>query len=424
MQLTLNVEELIDDTPLPQLYRVRQRTSVPPLEDVAGTIRQQLDTAGLNITPGMRVAVTAGSRGIRDIALAIRTMVAWLREAGAQPFVVPAMGSHGGATASGQVGMLAELGVTEETVGCEIRSSMDVVELGRLDDGTPVYMDRNAAEADGVLLVNRIKPHTDFHSVIESGLAKICAVGLGKRRGAEIVHNRGPEGLRSRLPLMARMTVERGKIMGGIALLENAEEYTAEVRFLPPDDIAREPEAQLLLHAKTLIGRLPFAQLDVLVIDEMGKNISGCGMDTNVIGRMRIPGESEPDEPRISVIAVLDLTEASHGNAAGIGLADFAPARLVRKVDFAATYINGITSGLGGLQRSAMPIVLPNVRDTIATSLRVCAVPELDHIRLARIRSTLHVTELLVTAPLLDEVRTNPSLELLGEAEWEGLEEA
>lgn len=422
MQLTLNVEDLANDTPLPPLYRVRQHTNVQPLADVAAAVRQQLDAAGLQINPGMQVAITAGSRGIRDIALAVRTSVSWLRDQGAQPFVVPAMGSHGGATAAGQIGMLAELGVTEQTVGCEIRSSMDVVELGKLEDGTPVYMDRNAAEADGVLLVNRIKPHTDFHSVIESGLAKMCAVGLGKRRGAEIVHNRGPEGLRSRLPLMARMTVERGKVLGGIALLENAEEYTAEVHFLAPDSIAREPEAQLLIRAKSLIGRLPFAQLDVLVVDEMGKNISGCGMDTNVIGRMRIPGEAEPVEPRISVITVLDLTEASHGNASGVGLADFVPAQLARKIDFAATYINGITSGLGGLQRSALPIVLPTVRDTIATALRVCAVPDLEHIRLARIRSTLHVSELLVTAPLLDEVRGNPNLELLGEAMWEGLE--
>lgn len=422
MQLTLNVEDLANDTPLPPLYRVRQQTNVQPLADVAAAVRQQLDAAGLRINPGMQVAVTAGSRGIRDIALAVRTSVFWLRDKGAQPFVVPAMGSHGGATASGQIGMLAELGVTEETVGCEIRSSMDVVELGKLDDGTPVYMDRNAAEADGVLLVNRIKPHTDFHSTIESGLAKMCAVGLGKRRGAEIVHNRGPEGLRSRLPLMAHMTVEHGKVLGGIALMENAEEYTAEVHFLAPDSIAREPEAQLLIRAKSLIGRLPFAQLDVLVVDEMGKNISGCGMDTNVIGRMRIPGEAEPAEPRISVITVLDLTEASHGNASGVGLADFVPAQLARKIDFAATYINGITSGLGGLQRSALPIVLPTVRDTIATALRVCAVPDLEHIRLARIRSTLHVSELLVTAPLLDEVRANPNLELLGEATWEGLE--
>lgn len=418
MQFNFNIEELVNDTPLPPLYRVRQRAAAAPLDDVAAAIRAQLDGAGLAITPGMSVAVTAGSRGIRDIGLSVRTMVSWLRDQGAEPFVVPAMGSHGGATAQGQIEMLADLGVTEESVGCAIRSSMDVVELGRLDDGTPVFMDRNAAGADGVLLVNRIKPHTDFHATIESGLAKICAVGLGKRRGAEIVHSRGPEGLRNRMPLMARMVIERGKIMGGIGLMENSDELTAEVHFLRPAEIGGQREAELLIKAKSMIGRLPFTQLDVLVVNEIGKNISGCGMDTNVIGRMRIPGEAEPSEPRISVIVALDLTDASHGNAAGVGLADFVPASIVRKIDWEATYINGITSGLGGLQRSALPSVLPSARDAIATALRVCAQPDMDKIRLARIQNTLHLGEILITAPLLDEVRANTRLELLGEADW------
>jgi hypothetical protein len=370
----------------------------------------------------MRVAVTAGSRGIRDIAAALRAAVAWLRDRGAEPFLVPAMGSHGGATAAGQVTMLAELGVSEQTVGCPILSSMEVVELGRLDDGTPVYMDRNAAGADGVLVVNRIKPHTDFHSEIESGIGKMCAVGLGKRRGAEIVHNRGAQGLRTRLPHMARMSVERGKVLGGVALIENAAEHTAEVHFLAPAEIAGPREAELLAHAKTMIGRLPFEQLDVLVIDEIGKNISGCGIDTNVVGRMRMPGEADPPTPIITAIVALDITEASHGNAAGVGLADLIAARLARKIDFAATYINGITSGTGGLMRMSLPMVLPTARDAIATSLRMVGVPEPERLRLARIPNTLHLGEILVSAALLEEVRANDSLELLGEAEWENID--
>lgn len=421
MQIQFNIENLTIDTPLPQLYRVRQQTTTPKLDDVAAAIRSQLNAAQLAIEPGMRIAVTAGSRGIRDIALSVKTMVAWLRDRGADPFVVPAMGSHGGATAEGQVAMLAELGVTEDYVACPIRSSMDVVELGRLDDNTPVFMDRIAYEADGVLLVNRVKPHTDFHAQIESGLAKICAVGLGKRRGAEIVHSRGPEGLRTRMPLMARMIVERGKVLGGIALLENAEDYTAEVHFLRPDEIASEREAALVIRAKELIGRLPFDQIDVLIVNELGKNISGCGMDTNVIGRLRIPGEPDPASPRINVIAALDITAASHGNASGVGLADFVPARMVRKIDWEATYINSITSGLGGIQRAALPIVLPTVRDTIAAALRTCAQPDLERIRLVRIQNTLHLSEFYVSAALLDEVRENPSLELIGAADWEDI---
>lgn len=421
MQLTLNIEELTNDTPLPPLYRVRQRAGAPPLPDVEAAVRAQLDGAGLALRPGMRVAVTAGSRGIRDIAAALRAAVGWLRDRGADPFLVPAMGSHGGATAAGQITMLAELGVTEQSVGCAILSSMDVVELGRLDDGTPVYMDRNAATADGVLVVNRIKPHTDFHSEIESGLGKMCAVGLGKRRGAETVHNRGANGLRTRLPHMARLSVERGKVLGGVALIENAAEHTAEVHFLAPHEIAGPREAALLAHAKTTIGRLPFDQLDVLVIDEIGKNISGCGIDTNVVGRMRMPGQADPPAPRITAIVALDITEASHGNAAGVGLADLIAARLARKIDFSATYINGITSGTGGLMRMSLPMVLPTARDAVATALRMVGVPELDHIRLARIPNTLHLGEMLVSAPLLDEVRANEALELLGEAPWENI---
>lgn len=422
MQIYFKIENLSNDTPLPQLYQVHQRPSTPKLDDVAGAIRSQLDAAQLNIQPGMQIAVTAGSRGIRDIALSVKTMVAWLRDQGADPFVVPAMGSHGGATAEGQISVLADLGVTESYVECPIRSSMEVVELGSLDDNTPVFMDRIAYEADGVLLVNRVKPHTDFHSQIESGLAKVCAVGLGKRRGAEIVHSRGPEGLRTRMPLMARMVIEHGKVLGGIALLENAEDYTAEVHFLQPEEIGREREAELVVRAKELIGRLPFDQIDALIVDELGKNISGCGMDTNVIGRLRIPGEADPISPRVNVIAALDLTPASHGNAAGVGLADFVPARMVEKIDWEATYINSITSGLGGIQRAALPIVLPTVRDTIATALRTCAQPDLERIRLVRVHNTLHLSEFYISAALLDEVRANPNLELIGPADWTNID--
>jgi hypothetical protein len=285
-----------------------------------------------------------------------------------------------------------------------------------------VFMDRNAAGADGVLVVNRIKPHTDFHSEIESGIGKMCAVGLGKRRGAEVVHNRGAAGLRTRLPHMARMSVERGKVLGGVALIENAAEHTAEVHFLAPAEIAGLREAELQAHAKTMIGRLPFDQLDVLVIDEIGKNISGCGIDTNVVGRMRMPGQADPPTPNITAIVALDITDASHGNAAGVGLADLIAARLARKIDFAATYINGITSGTGGLMRMSLPMVLPTARDAIATSLRMVGVPEVERIRLARIPNSLHLGEILVTAPLLDEVRANAALDLLGEAEWENIE--
>jgi hypothetical protein len=333
------------------------------------------------------------------------------------------MGSHGGATAAGQVRLLADLGVTAATMGCPIQATMEVVELGHLDDGTPVYLDRHAAAADGVLVVNRIKPHTSFKADIESGIAKMCAVGLGKRLGAEMVHRRGVVGLRTLLVPMARMVVSRGKVLAGLALLEDAREQTADIVALPPAEIGGAGEAHLLERSKVLMARLPFDQLDVLVIDAIGKNISGTGMDTNVIGRLRIPGEPEPATPQITVIVALDLTEASHGNATGVGLADLIPAHLAQKIDFAATYINNITSGLIGLRKGALPITLPTSRTAIATALRMCGQPDLNAIRLARIPNTLLLEELLVSPALLPEVAVHPGLELLGPVEWTGVDE-
>lgn len=423
MQLNLAIEDLLVDIPLPMLYRVRQRWDSQPVADIDGTVRAQLDAVGLrpHITPGMRVAVTAGSRGIRNIVPIMRTSIAWLRAAGAQPFLVPAMGSHGGATAAGQVRLLADLGITEESIGCPIQSTMEVVELGTLADGTPVFMDRYAAEADGVLVINRIKPHTSFKAEIESGLAKMCAVGLGKQRGAEMVHRRGVYGLRALLVPMARMVVERGRVLAGLAILEDARDDTAALVALPPADIGGPGEATLLEQSKALLPRLPFDQLDVLVVDEIGKNISGTGVDTNVIGRLRIPGEPEPDSPRINVIVALDLTDASHGNATGIGLVDIIPARLAQKIDFHATYINNLTSGLIGLRKGVLPITLPTARDAIAAALQMCGQPDVSAIRLVRIPNTLLLEELHVSAALLPEVATHAQIEVLGIDAWTGV---
>jgi hypothetical protein len=273
MQITLSSDDLADHTPLPPLYRVRQLWDTRPIADIPGAVREQLDGLGLRerIAPGMRVAVTAGSRGIRDVAAVTRAAVAWLRAAGAEPFIVPAMGSHGGATAAGQVRMLAALGVTEESVGCPIRATMEVVQLGDIADGTPVYMDRHAAEADGVLVINRVKAHTSFHGEVESGLAKMCAVGLGKRQGAETVHRTAVYGLKHQMVPMARVVVERGRVLAGLAIIEDAREQTAELVALPPAEIGGPGEARLLERSKALMARLPFHQIDVLVVDELGK---------------------------------------------------------------------------------------------------------------------------------------------------------
>lgn len=422
MQLTFNIDDLVFDRPLPQLYRVRRSDPATPPIDVEQAVPAQLDAIGLaaRLRRGMSVAVTAGSRGIHDLAPALRGAVAYLTAAGARPFLVPAMGSHGGATAAGQVSMLADLGITEEAIGCPIRATMEVVEVGRLDNGTPAYMDRFAFEADGVLALNRIKPHTDFRGPIESGLAKIIVIGLGKRRGAETIHSNGPNGLRTLIPALAQLVAGTGKILGGLAILENAAERTAEVVGLPAEEIGAAGEQKLLARAGALMGRLPFQVIDVLVVDEIGKNISGAGMDSNVLGRMRIPGESELDAPFIKIVVALDLTEPSHGNATGVGLADLIGARLAGKIDFGTTYINGLTSGLTGIQRIALPVVLPTDRDAIGAALHCCAHPDLATVKLARIRNTLSLQDILVTEALLDQARA-AGYELAGEARWEGL---
>ncbi|NJN18349.1 MAG: DUF2088 domain-containing protein, partial [Oscillochloris sp.] len=360
---------------------------------------------------------------ISGIVPITRAAIDWLRAAGAEPFVVPAMGSHGGATAAGQVGMLASLGLTEESLGCPIRSSMDVVELGRIADGTPVYMDRFAAEADGVLAINRVKTHTSFEGPIESGLAKMCAVGLGKRQGAETVHRTAVYGLKEQMLPMARVVVERGRVLGGLAILEDAREQTAALVGLPPAEIGGPGEAALLAQSKAMMARLPFDRFDVLVVDAIGKNISGTGMDTNIIGRLPIPGEPAPERPVINVIVVLDLTAETSGNATGIGLADLTTARLAAKIDFRATYINTLTAGLVGLCKGGLPITLPSAHDAVATAVKVCGQADPAAVRLVRIPNTLHLEELLVSAALLPEVAAHPSLELIGPAVWRDLDD-
>ncbi len=423
MQLTFDIEDFRFDTPLPQLYQVRRVAQPPPPFDIEVEAAAQFDAIGLaaQLRPGMSIAVTAGSRGIHDIVPVLRAVVNYLKAADTRPFLVPAMGSHGGATAAGQVEMLSDLGITEATVGCPIRATMETVVVGQLADGTPAYMDRNAYEADGVIAVNRIKPHTDFHGVIESGLAKILVIGLGKRRGAENVHRFGPTGLRRLIPELAELIVGTSKVLAGLAILEDAHEQTAALAALPAAEIGGAGEHALLQRAYALMGRLPFDRLDVLVVNELGKNISGTGMDSNILGRMRIPGEPEPTSPQITVVVALDLTEASHGNASGLGLADLIGARLARKIDFRATYINSLTSGLGGVQRTMLPMALPTDRDAIAAALHCCAQPDEAQVRLARIRNTLALQELWITRALLEEA-TQAGYELVGEAAWEGLD--
>ncbi len=409
------VRDLHYDAPFPRLIPVRQKFDAPVVSDVAAATREALEPLRDRITPGMRVALTAGSRGIRDAPAVLRETGAWLREVGAEPFVVPAMGSHGGATAQGQVGLLAGLGITEESVGLPIEATMDTVELGRVPDGPMVHLDANAARADGIIAINRVKAHTDFHGEVESGLGKIVAIGLGKQRGAEGIHRYGPRNLAVWVPRAARRIIDTGKVLGGLAIVENAYDRGADIVLLGPDDIGAAGEAALLERAKGLMAGIPFDTVDVAVIDQMGKNISGSGLDTNVIGRMMIRGSEEFERPSIANIAVLDVTDASHGNAIGVGLADFIPFRILEKIDLRAAYVNAMTSGLGGPQRGQIPMALPTDRDAVAAALLTCGRADLENARVIRVHSTLDLEQLLVSESMRDEVEADDRLSVTGE---------
>jgi hypothetical protein len=404
------------DAPFPTMVPVRQKFDAPQVADVAAATAAALEPLRGRLRPGMTVAITAGSRGIHDKPAVVRAAGEWLRAAGCEPMVVPAMGSHGGATAEGQVGLLADLGMTEQSLGMPIRATMDTVSLGPVPGGPETHLDAVAAQADGILAVNRIKAHTDFKGDVESGLGKIVAIGLGKRVGAEGIHRYGPANLGTWIPQVARRIIDTGKILGGLGIVENAYDRAARVALVEPDDIAGPGEAALLEEAKVLMARLPFDDVDVAVVDVMGKNMSGSGMDTNVIGRMMIRGSAEFARPRITNIAVLDLSEESHGNAVGLGLADFVPFRLLEKVDLRTTYINAMTSGLGGPQRGQIPMVMPTDRSTVAAAILTCGRADLDNTRVVRMHSTLNLEDLLVSESMRGEVEASDRLAVSGDA--------
>ena len=376
------------DVPLPEVWTVEQKFDTPALTVPQVEEKTRIAVRALagarRLSPGATVAVGVGSRGLDNLVPTIHAAVAELHALGLKPFLVPAMGSHGGATAEGQTEVLHSYGITPEAVGAEIRATMEVEQIGVLDGdeagefaGHPIFWEKNALSADAVLPINRIKAHTDFTGEIESGIAKMSVIGLGKRHGAEGVHRYGARGLRELMPRMARWLAVRMPLLGGIALLENELGRTSEIHALPPARSA-ETVRRLCFGARAPPRReSPSHELDILVIDEMGKNISGAGMDTHVIGRGIMP--SIPEEswggPNIRLIAVLDLTAASHGNATALGLADLTTRRLIEKADFQATFINMRTSGEGGVLRGRLPLVLPTGEDCVRSAVATCGRP-------------------------------------------------
>jgi hypothetical protein len=387
----------------PRFVRVRRDSSLGPAPDVEKLLAGPLSEVSKRVRAGDRVAVAVGSRGIADIATVVASTVAALRRVGAEPFIVPAMGSHGGGTPEGQTATLAKLGITEEATGAPVLATMDVVDLGVVQPGLHAYLDAHAAGADAVIVLNRLKSHTSFDGAIASGLAKMLAIGLGKKVGAEVLHSAGPAHIEQRIRAVAQAIVSRAPVVGGLALLEGPRHELRQVEYVEPDGIGSQSEMDLLARAKSWEGRLPFAQIDVLVVDEIGKDKSGTGMDTNVIGRRLIHNLPEPSTLRITNIVALALTPASDGNATGLGLADFVPAELLGSVDLVKTYANALTAGLQGVQRAQIPIVLANARDAIGAALLTAGVPQAGRVRAVRMQDTLLVDDLMVTESLVEE---------------------
>lgn len=372
------------------MARVRQSFARPKIDDVEGEIQSAMQRLVSSIRPGMSVAVTAGSRGINGIASILRAVAASLRALGAEPFIFAAMGSHGGGTASGQMKILSHLGITEDSVGAPFRITSEAVSLGRTAGGHILYADAEAAKADGIFVVNRIKPHTAFRDRIASGIFKMLTVGMGKVPGATQVHRLGPTAIYSSIVELGRMSLEKLPVIGGLAVVENGFEETAVTEVLLPAEM-EAGEMRLLEYATGLLPGLPVKDLDILIIDEIGKNFSGTGMDTNVVGRWKDIGTPFPADPVISRIVVLRLSSASEGNANGIGLADFTTRKVVEAVDWKATLTNVRTTGFWG--RAFMPPFPGSDRDAVEWALDSLRKTREMPLAAARIRNTLHLDE-------------------------------
>ncbi|MCP3771833.1 DUF362 domain-containing protein [Paenibacillus sp. MZ04-78.2] len=403
---------LLQDIPIPQMVRIRQKFDGTRLERPSEDLERELAKPGAidRIKPGQQVAVAVGSRGVANIAAFTRTTIDAIKRAGAHPFIVPCMGSHGGATAEGQKEVLHHLGITEEAMGVPIRSTMEVVQIDQLPNGLPVYVDKYAYEADAIVVINRVKPHTAFRGKVESGVMKMISIGLGKQKGAEACHQLGFKYMAENVPAMARIMLEKLPILFGVALVENAYDETCIVEVLPAAQV-EEREIALLEIAKARLPKILFDQIDVLVIDYIGKNISGDGMDPNITGRYPTPyAHGGPD---VSKMVVLDTTPETKGNANGVGTADFTTQRLVDKMDLAATYANGLTSTVCAPTKIAT--TLENDLYAIKAAVKTCNILDYTQCRLVRIRDTLHLGEIEISVNLLEEAKLHPDIEILTE---------
>ncbi len=406
------IDNLLDSQPIPRMVRVEQTFDRPFLADAGGELRAKMQARDIGslIRKGMSVAIAVGSRGITQLPLLVKQVVDAVRAAGGEPFLFPAMGSHGGATAEGQKSMLIGMGISEEVVGAPIRATMETVVVGTSDNGLPVHVDRFAYEADGIVIINRIKPHVAFRGPYESGLMKMITIGMGKQSGADICHELGFGQMAVNIPAIARVTLAKTKILFAVGILENAYHEVCRVEVLRKVEIA-DAEPALQEEAKRLAPRLFFDQLDVAIIDEIGKDISGTGFDTNLLGRYHTPYAS--GGPRITRIAVLDITDRSHGNGNGLGIVDYTTRRAFDKFDFENSYPNALTSTVPLSVK--IPMVLKNDRQAIQAAIKTCNILDKKNVRMVRIKNSISVKEIEVSENLLPEVLANKYMRVLGE---------
>ena len=402
------LHELVKEIPLPQMAKVKQTFDDTEIEDVTAVLVTEFEQKKIatTIKPGMSIAVAVGSRGLDRLVEMTKATIDFIKQHGGEPFIVPCMGSHGGATAEGQKAVLEHLGVKEEVVGAEIRSSMEVIKIDELENGLPIYVDKLASEADGIVVINRVKPHTAFRGPFESGIMKMISIGLGKQKGAEACHQLGFKHMAEHVPAMAKIIIDKMPILFAVASVENAYDRIKILEVLLPEDIeAREPTLQEI--SKASLPKIFFEQIDVLIIDEIGKNISGDGMDPNVTGRYPTPyAYGGPD---VSKMVVLDLTEETEGNANGVGTADFTTQKLVDKMDREATYANGLTSTVVG--PTHISTAMPSDKTAIQAAIKTCNILDFSKARVVRIKNTLEIGEIEVSINMKEDVETHQQLE-------------
>ncbi|WP_371377153.1 lactate racemase domain-containing protein [Sporomusa aerivorans] len=406
------INRLLDPIVVPKVVKVKQTFERPVIHDVLGEFKSRLAAKSVmsQIKPGQKIAVAVGSRGISNLPEMVKILVHEIKKAGAEPFIVPAMGSHGSATAEGQRNMLIGLGYTEEYVGAPIKATMETVQVGVSANGFPVFFDKYAYEADGTVFINRIKPHVAFRGPYESGLMKFITIGLGKQKGADICHDLGFGKMAENIPAMAKVSLAKTNILFAVGLVENAYHETCRIEVLKNSEIV-ETEPSLQAEAKRLCPKIYFDKFDVLILDEIGKDISGSGYDTNIVGRYHTPFCT--GGPDITRIAVLDVTNHSHGNANGVGILDFTTKRLFDKFSFEDTYPNALTSTVPTSVK--MPMVLKNDKQVFQACIKTCNRLDKENVTLIRVKNTLSLGEIEISENLIPLARENQFLEIVSE---------